>query len=100
MTVDEEVVRVGEGSNSRTTLGKLVISAGHISPLGATLTVGRPGFQNLSLRRTGDAILFQTPDDGTVEVRVVSLGLGMAGGVAGLLGVRIKREFVLTTTCA
>ncbi len=74
MTGERLVARPFKSVESR--LGRLVITARHISlePSEADLVVGRPGLQNLERTMLlGDAVLYDTPDDGILEVRLLRL---------------------------
>jgi hypothetical protein len=69
----QERIEVSSGTSEVAELGGLVITARGTAPDGATLVVGRPGLPNLVQRLSlGDALLFETPDSGIIEVRVLT----------------------------
>jgi hypothetical protein len=69
----QERVEVPSGHSELAELGGLIITARRTEPNGATLVVGRPGLPNLEqYMNLGDAVLFETPDAGIIEIRVLT----------------------------
>ena len=73
--VTESQLTIPKQGSVRTELGKLIISAADFD--GRTrvaLVVGRVGFPNVTKAlQAGGAVLFETPDDGLIEVRVLGI---------------------------
>jgi len=70
--MQQEQLIVHDRDSSQAELGRLVISARETSVSVVELVVGRPGLPNTEKRlRVGEAVLFETPDDGVLEVRVI-----------------------------
>ena len=56
----------------RTLLDNLIISVREIGAYTATIVIGRPGFPNAEQKlRLADAVLYETPEDGTLDIRVL-----------------------------
>lgn len=71
---EEETITINRYCSERVQLGRLIISAAHVTMRDVDLVVGRPGFPNVARTlRTGGAILFETPDEGVIEVRVMRI---------------------------
>lgn len=69
----QESLIVTERSSTLGQLGGLVLSARSTNSIMVELVVGRPGMPNVEQElRVGDAILFETPDTGVLEVRVLA----------------------------
>jgi hypothetical protein len=70
---NEEYIRGHLGFSFSVKLGQLIVSVQDSSPVFRTISfvVGRTGFPNVVCRdaKIGAAVLFETPDDGIVEVR-------------------------------
>lgn len=68
----QETLEVVVGASTRADLGQLILSAREGDRNVVSLVVGRPGLPNVAkMLNLGDAILFETPDDGLLEVRVL-----------------------------
>ena len=93
----QERIIVGERSSTQGELGGLIVSARKTYPDAVEFVVGRPGLPNIETRLgVGGAVLFETPDEGIFEVRVLATGMskttflisqvsphsGIAGGLA------------------
>lgn len=71
--MEQETLKVTTGYSTRVELGQLVLSNRGWRADGVTLVVGRPGLSNVTKKlNLGDAVLFETPDDGLLEVRVLT----------------------------
>ena len=69
----QDRVIVHEHNSVQAKLGGLIISALRTTSDHVDLVVGRPGLPNLeSSLRIGGAVLFETPDDGLFEVRLLA----------------------------
>jgi len=76
----QERIVVMEHSSAQAELGGLIISAHRTLSSQVELVIGRPGLPNIEKTLgTGGAVLFETPDDGLFEVRVLSTSLAQAG---------------------
>jgi len=65
---------VFESNSCVSELGNLIISLKELSIKNAKITVGYPGLPNIrSLLKTGDAVLYETPDNGVFEIRLISI---------------------------
>lgn len=74
MAAKEEEITVPMGSTERNTLGHLFLSVSNWTPNSAQLVVGRPGLPNVEKRvNLGGALLFETPDEGLLDVRLMSV---------------------------
>jgi len=72
VNIQVEELRVPEQSSKDSRIGQLVISAPDILNGRVDLVVGRAGYPNVGKNlRAGGAILFETPDAGLLEVRVL-----------------------------
>jgi hypothetical protein len=75
----EEEALVQRSSSERFSLGRLIVSVRESDNDAALLILGRPGFPNVERRlRVGDVALFETPDQGLLEVRLMSSHSGAA----------------------
>jgi hypothetical protein len=68
---NEEYVRTHVGISSTSKIGKLIISVQETGYWTVSFVIGRTGFPNVICgnAKVGEAVLFETPDDGIVEVR-------------------------------
>src|SRR5690242_1970377 len=68
---NEEYVRTHVGLSFISKIGKLIISVQETDSSTVSFVVGRTGFPNVVCRdaKLGEVVLFETPDDGIVEVR-------------------------------
>ncbi len=65
---------VNENTSGRPKFSSLVISVRHTQIRQCNVVIGYPGLPNVVKEmKNGDAVLFQTPEDGTLEVRATSL---------------------------
>jgi hypothetical protein len=70
--LEQEMIVVPQRGSTLSKVGHLVVSARKTSSAEADLVVGRPGMPNVTKSvSVGDAILFETPDAGVLEVRVM-----------------------------
>jgi len=77
MAQDRVVVK--EHNSVHAKLGGLIISALRTTSDGVDVVVGRPGLPNIERGlRTGGAVLFETPDDGLFEVRLLTSSANQA----------------------
>ena len=77
MVAREEAITIPYGSTERTTLGHLFLSLRGWSQSSADFVVGRPGLPNVEKKLgLGGAILFETPDEGMLDVRVMQIESG------------------------
>ena len=70
-----EQVTVHKNASEQTNLGGLIIAVRGRVGNEVEFLVGRPGLPNVHKEffRVGDAVLFETPDDGILEVRVMAM---------------------------
>ncbi len=68
---NEEYVRAFVGLSFTSNIGKIIVSVQKIDSSTVSFVVGRTGFPNVVCRnaKVGEAVLFETPDDGIIEVR-------------------------------
>jgi hypothetical protein len=72
--MDQEKYTVMSRDSTQSELGHLIITLRHTDGDVARIIVGRPGMPNVVKDlRLGNAVLFETPDEGTFEVRVLTL---------------------------
>lgn len=68
----QEELEVEGRSSAQANLGSLVLSARNTKSDFVELVVGRPGLPNVQKElEVGDSVLFETPDTGVLEVRVL-----------------------------
>jgi len=82
--VKQETLTITAHWSKYTTLGQLVVSAPQVGNSSVDLVVGRIGFP--SVERTlhvGGTVLYETPDDGLIELRVVRIQFGVVGSLLG-----------------
>jgi hypothetical protein len=78
MMARDQVV-VPEHNSVQVKLGGLIISALRTTSDSVDVVVGRPGLPNIEKTlRTGGAVLFETPDDGLFEVRLLAGSVNQA----------------------
>lgn len=70
-----EYVKAHVGISFTSTLGSLIISVQNSSLSGVDFVIGRTGFPNVTRTeaKLGECVLFETPDDGIIEVRLYHL---------------------------
>lgn len=70
----DEIIAINEKSTGRVSFAKVLVSLRQTSGLDCEVLVGYPGLPSVIKRlRTGDAVLFESPNDGVLEVRVMSV---------------------------
>ena len=70
----QETVQLFPNRSVNTTLGKLFLSTPAVGTIDFQLVVGRIGFPSVNQQmRVGGALLYETPDDGLIEVRVTQI---------------------------
>ena len=81
----EETLQIRAYGSERSKIGNLIISArGVYKSTGCELVIGRPGQPNVERQmHLGDAVLYETPTDGILEIRV--LGLDTAASATVLI---------------
>jgi hypothetical protein len=73
--MDTEALSVSERHSKHAQQGKLILSVVSVSSLTVKFVVGRVGSLNVERSLTvGGAVLFETPDDGLFEVRIMNIG--------------------------
>jgi len=74
MPMPQERVTVREHTSAQTKMGGLIITVYRANLYNAHVIIGRPGQPNVDREqlRTGGAVLFETPDEGLFEVRILS----------------------------
>ena len=76
---ERETIEVRERNSAEAGIGGLVVSAPAANVGRVSLVVGRPGLPNIKADlEVGDAVLFETPDEGLFEVRALSTSAGSA----------------------
>ena len=75
--LQQERVTVLQNQSEQTKLGQLIISVRGRTGDEIEFVVGCPGLPNVHKEffRVGDSVLFETPDDGIIEVRVMAVGV-------------------------
>lgn len=77
--MEQERLTVQERNSVQAKLGGLIVTAAQTLMDSVDLVVGRPGFPNVEKTlRVGRAILFETPDQGLFEVRVLATNMMQA----------------------
>ena len=74
--LQQERVTVLQNQSEQTKLGQLIISVRGRTGDEIEFVVGCPGLPNVHKEffRVGDSVLFETPDDGIIDVRVMAVG--------------------------
>jgi len=68
------ILTVKENDSKQVHLANLIVSVRRIVVDSTTIVVGHPGLPNaIEQVKTGDAILYETPNDGVVEIRALSV---------------------------
>ncbi|NMP80801.1 hypothetical protein HHE92_13435 [Pseudoalteromonas arctica] len=74
--MEYEELDIRERTSERSKLSGLIISAKYTDTKSTKLAIGRPGTPNLhSELELGDAVIFETPDKGTFEIRNMALSV-------------------------
>lgn len=69
----QETLTIQYLNSAQSELGNLIMTARSISLSSANIVIGRPGMSNLERELTiGDAVLIETPDEGVLEVRLLT----------------------------
>ena len=69
-----ETVQVRPGASGRVEFSRMIISLRYTTSATCEAIVGYPGLQNVQKElRNGDAVLYETPTEGVLEARVISL---------------------------
>ena len=94
--MESETLSVDDQGSTHSNLGQLILSISELRRHDGAVefVVGRIGFPNVSRKmRTGGAILFETPDEGLIEVRVLSLNSSSyrAGKVRDFVEFQVSR---------
>ena len=77
--VIQQRLAVSTGSSDVSQVGGLVLSVRSANPDNAVVVIGCPGLPNVVKDlQLGDAVLFESPTDGILEIRVMALLHGEA----------------------
>ena len=72
-------VSIAEGTSGHPDIGNLILSVRTTYPSRCEVVIGRPGQPNvLETMKLGETVLYETPDDGIIEVRLVGLSVSRA----------------------
>ncbi|MFA5877742.1 MAG: hypothetical protein WC880_05305 [Candidatus Paceibacterota bacterium] len=70
----QSIIVIKEKNSARTDIANLIVSVRIIYPNHFEIVVGSPGLRNVVAdMNIGDAVLFETPNDGILEVRALSM---------------------------
>lgn len=74
--MEQEIIEISESSSESPQLSKLVVSVRAMTSKSCQAVIGYPGLPNLRKEfEVGDAFLYQTPESGILEVRLVAITL-------------------------
>ena len=86
----QETVKISEGSSSSVGFSSLILSVRRAYFNSCELVVGYPGLKNVVKKMDiGGTVLYETPNDGILEVRLVSINSANAGFLVSQVSPRL-----------